>query len=102
MGGRLPVAEKNPSARCEQGNQPATWQRGGTEALHLAALERMEAEARLGYSWPVLRRALLAYPTLLKVGFADAIAYRVEFLIWILTTNMPLVMLALWGAVARE
>jgi ABC-2 type transport system permease protein len=50
----------------------------------------------------VLRRALLAYPVLLRVGFADAVAYRVEFLIWILTTNMPLVMLALWSAVARD
>jgi ABC-2 type transport system permease protein len=49
-----------------------------------------------------LSRALRAYPTLLRVGFADAVAYRVEFLIWILTTNMPLVMLALMRAVARE
>ena len=47
-------------------------------------------------------RTLRAYPTLLRVGFADAVAYRVEFLIWILTTNMPLVMLALWTAVARD
>ena len=47
-------------------------------------------------------RALRAYPTLLRVGFADAVAYRVEFIIWILTTNMPLVMLALMRAVARE
>jgi ABC-2 type transport system permease protein len=49
-----------------------------------------------------MRRALAAYPVLLRVGFADAVAYRVEFLIWILTTNMPLVMLALWGAVAKD
>lgn len=48
------------------------------------------------------RRIVHAYPTLLRVGFADAVAYRVEFLIWILTTNMPLVMLALWTAVARD
>lgn len=45
---------------------------------------------------------LRAFPTLLRVGFADAVAYRAEFLIWILSTNMPLVMLALWNAVARE
>ncbi len=45
---------------------------------------------------------LKAFPTLLRVGFADALAYRAEFLIWILSTNMPLVMLALWNAVARE
>lgn len=47
-------------------------------------------------------RSLRAFPTLLRVGFADALAYRAEFLIWILSTNMPLVMLALWNAVARE
>jgi ABC-2 type transport system permease protein len=49
-----------------------------------------------------IRRAARALPTLLRVGFAAAVAYRSEFLIWILTTNMPLVMLALWTAVARE
>lgn len=49
-----------------------------------------------------LTRVLRAYPTLLRVGFADAVAYRVEFIIWILTTNMPLVMLALMRAVARD
>ena len=37
-----------------------------------------------------------AFPTLLRVGFAEVVAYRAEFLVWILTTNMPLVMLALW------
>lgn len=47
-------------------------------------------------------RALRALPTLLKVGFAEAVAYRAEFLVWILSTNMPLVMLALWTAVARD
>jgi ABC-2 type transport system permease protein len=36
------------------------------------------------------------------VGVASAIAYRGEFVIWILSTNMPLVMLALWSEVARE
>lgn len=50
----------------------------------------------------MIRRALAAYPTLLRVGFADAVAYRVEFLIWILTTNMPLVMLALMRSVAAD
>lgn len=49
-----------------------------------------------------LRRALRAFPTLLRVGFAEAIAYRGEFLIWILSTNMPIIMLFLWSAVARE
>lgn len=49
-----------------------------------------------------LRRLVSAYPTLLKVGFSSALAYRAEFFIWILTTNLPLVNLALWTAVARE
>jgi len=47
-------------------------------------------------------RALRALPTLLKVGVAEAVAYRAEFVIWLLTTTMPLVMLALWSEVARE
>jgi len=49
-----------------------------------------------------LPRALRALPTMLRVGFAETIAYRSEFLIWLLTTNMPIVMLLLWTAVARE
>lgn len=43
-----------------------------------------------------------AVPTLLRVGLAAAVAYRSEFIVWALTTNMPLVMLALWSEVARE
>ncbi|HEY3450352.1 MAG TPA: ABC-2 family transporter protein [Myxococcales bacterium] len=50
----------------------------------------------------MIRAAARAFPTLFRVGFADAVAYRAEFLVWILTTNMSLVMLALWNAVARE
>jgi len=49
-----------------------------------------------------VRRTVKALPTLLKVGFAEAVAYRAEFLVWLLSTNMPLVMLALWSAVAAE
>jgi ABC-2 type transport system permease protein len=45
---------------------------------------------------------LRALPTLLRVGFADAVAYRAEFLVWVLSTTMPLIMLALWSAVARD
>ena len=48
--------------------------------------------------WPSLR----AVPTLLRVGLADAVAYRAELLVWLLSTTMPLVMLALWTAVARD
>jgi ABC-2 type transport system permease protein len=50
----------------------------------------------------VIARALRAYPTLLRVGLSEVVAYRAEFLIWILTTNMPLVMLAIWSAVAAD
>ncbi len=49
-----------------------------------------------------MRRALRAIPTLLHVGFAEAVAYRAEMLVWLLSTTMPLVMLALMSAVARE
>lgn len=47
-------------------------------------------------------RALSAYPTLLRVGFAGAVAYRAEMLVWMLTMTMPFVSLALWSAVAAE
>lgn len=49
-----------------------------------------------------LRHALRAYPALLRIGFSEMVAYRAEFLVWILTTNMPLVMMALWNAVAAD
>jgi ABC-2 type transport system permease protein len=45
-------------------------------------------------------RAARAYPSLLRVGFAESVAYRAEMLVWMLTTTMPLVSLALWSAVA--
>lgn len=43
-----------------------------------------------------------ALPALFRIGFAEAVAYRAEFLVWILSTTMPLIMLALWSAVARD
>ncbi len=43
-----------------------------------------------------------ALPALLRIGFAEAVAYRAEFLVWVLSTTMPLIMLALWSAVARD
>jgi ABC-2 type transport system permease protein len=49
-----------------------------------------------------LTRAMRAFPTLLRIGIAEVVAYRAEFLVWILTTNMPLVMLALWHSVAAD
>jgi len=49
-----------------------------------------------------LRNTLRATPALVRIGFAEAVAYRAEMLIWVLATTMPLVMLALWTSVARE
>jgi ABC-2 type transport system permease protein len=46
--------------------------------------------------------SLRAIPALLRIGLISTVAYRSEFLVWALTTNMPLVMLALWSEVARE
>jgi ABC-2 type transport system permease protein len=51
---------------------------------------------------PSFYRSLRAMPGLLRVGFAGAVAYRAEFLIWVLAYTMPLIMLALWTAVAAE
>jgi ABC-2 type transport system permease protein len=45
---------------------------------------------------------LRALPTLLRVGFRDALAYRAEFFVWVLAYTMPIIMLALWSSVARE
>ena len=42
------------------------------------------------------------FAALFRVGVASAVAYRGEFFIWILTTNMPLVMIAFWSRVAAE
>ncbi len=49
-----------------------------------------------------LRATLRAAPTLLRVGLAETVAYRVEFVIWMLTTTLPLIMLGLWTSVAAE
>ena len=50
----------------------------------------------------MIRNTLRALPTMFKVGVSEAVAYRAEFLVWILATTMPLIMLALWTTVARE
>jgi len=47
-------------------------------------------------------RAIRALPTLLRIGVAETVAYRAEFLVWMLTSTMPLIMLSLWTSVARE
>jgi ABC-2 type transport system permease protein len=45
--------------------------------------------------------SLRAIPTLLKVGFAEAAAYRTEMVVWVLSTTMPLVMMLLWTTIAE-
>jgi ABC-2 type transport system permease protein len=49
-----------------------------------------------------LRTTAKAMPTLFRVGLAETVAYRAEFVIWMLTTTLPLVMLGLWTSVAAE
>lgn len=49
-----------------------------------------------------VRATVKAVPTLLRIGAYDAIAYRGEMIVWMLATTMPLVMMALWSAVARD
>jgi ABC-2 type transport system permease protein len=56
----------------------------------------------LGEAGRDARRLVRAYPSLLRVGMADMLAYRAEFLVWILSMNLPLVMMALWTAVAAD
>jgi ABC-2 type transport system permease protein len=46
-------------------------------------------------------RTLRAMPTILRVGMAEAIAYRAEMFVWVLSTTMPLIMMMLWTAVAE-
>lgn len=49
-----------------------------------------------------MKRELKALPAMLRAGLAAVVAYRAEFLIWMFSTNMPLVMLAIWAAAARS
>jgi len=50
----------------------------------------------------LIARERRAAGAVLRVGFKEAVAYRAELLVWILATTMPLVMLALFSAVARD
>ncbi|MBK8013685.1 MAG: ABC-2 family transporter protein [Deltaproteobacteria bacterium] len=47
-------------------------------------------------------RPFYVFPTMVKVGFAELVAYRSEVLIWVLTTTMPLIMYAVWSTIAHE
>lgn len=49
---------------------------------------------------PRLPLALRAYPTLLRIGVLEAVAYRAELIVWMLTMTMPLVSLVLWSSAA--
>lgn len=51
---------------------------------------------------PVASRTIRALPTLLRIGVAETVAYRAEFMVWMLTSTMPLIMLGLWTSVADE
>lgn len=46
-------------------------------------------------------RSLRALPTMLKVGFSEAVAYRAEMLVWVLATTMPFISLVMWRAVSE-
>ena len=48
-----------------------------------------------------LRRAVRAFPTLLRIGAASMFAYRAEIIIWFLTALMPVIMLMVWDRVAE-
>lgn len=49
---------------------------------------------------PRLPLILRAYPTLLRIGVLEAVAYRAELIVWMLTMTMPLVSLVLWSSAA--
>ena len=49
-----------------------------------------------------LRRAAKAWPTLLRVGLAEMVAYRAELVIWLLTSTTPLIMMVIWGRASED
>lgn len=49
-----------------------------------------------------LANTVKAMPALVRVGVMSAVAYRAELFVWMLSTTMPFVMLAMYSAVARE
>lgn len=48
-----------------------------------------------------MTRTLKAIPSLFRIAFAEAVAWRAELFVWILATTMPLVMMPLWMSVTR-
>lgn len=49
-----------------------------------------------------LRATARALPALARAAIQEAVAYRAELIVWILSTTLPLVMLALFSAMTRE
>ena len=47
-------------------------------------------------------RTFKALPTMMRIGISEAVAYRAEMLVWVLSTTMPFVMLVMWSAVAQN
>lgn len=46
-------------------------------------------------------RAARAFPSMLRIGLAEMVAYRSELVIWILTASMPIVMMLVWDRVSE-
>lgn len=47
-------------------------------------------------------RTLRALPTIFRIGAAEALAYRVEIFVWVLTASMPLITLPIWHTISEE
>src|SRR5215831_15107267 len=91
-----------PAGQGSHGGEPAA-RRGDERAVlaHPSGARRRDQRGSGGCGMS-LAKSVRALPTLFKVGFLEAVAYRAELLVWVLSTTMPLIMLALWSAVARE
>ena len=101
-GPRARAAERRrPPARHADGRRPRD--RGSAARGHPARACSASTKAARTTARPAVRsapaRTLRALPTLLRIGVAETVAYRAEFLVWMLTTTMPLVML---GAVDQR
>lgn len=48
------------------------------------------------------RSTLRAIPAMMRMAFSEALAYRAEFFVWFFAYTTPLIMMALWTAVASE
>lgn len=49
-----------------------------------------------------MNRLLRLATALLRIGFAEAVAYRTELFLWVVSTTLPFVMMALFSVVTRE